>query len=294
MFTFNFLLLVSCQEQQTASDNLEVHEQVTTVEAESCGEPKDTQVAVITSLDFARRDDDGRSVGFDLDNHASDAGDQGGCGLEDISSPDGEAGIDSAFSGILPILESTQAVAINGLIEDSIRNGELLIMLELTRVSDLTADSCVDFSLSRGEGTPFIGTDGEILADQSFARMSVEPALVENVALTNGSFVAAPFFYRLSLQVLDVFVNFRMEQTHLFAEFQPDGSVSGYFGGAVPLEDFQVITELNDIGDVDDLLESMLGFAADIDLDADGTCDAISIVFAFEGVNAFFFAEQSN
>ena len=59
------------------------------------------QVAVITSMDFARRDDNGAALGFNLDNHETDFGDNEGCGLQDISAPDGTPGIDNAFSGLL-------------------------------------------------------------------------------------------------------------------------------------------------------------------------------------------------
>ena len=49
-----------------------------------CGEANE-QVAVITSMDFARRrDDNGAALGFNLDNHETDFGDDEGCGLQDI------------------------------------------------------------------------------------------------------------------------------------------------------------------------------------------------------------------
>ena len=54
------------------------------------------------------------------------------------------------------------------------------------------------------------------------------------------------------------------------------------------LEDFKTITELNDIGNVGTLLDTLLGQAADIDLDGDGECDAVSLVFTFSGVPAYF------
>ena len=86
-----------------------------------------------------------------------------------------------------------------------------------------------------------------------------------------------------------MFVNFNLRNGHIYAEYDEAGQVSGYFAGAVPLEDFSTITELNDIGEVAGLLSSLLEYAADIDLDQDGTCDAISVVFEFSGVNAFFY-----
>lgn len=249
------------------------------------------QVAVITSMDFARRNDDGTALGFNLDNHETDFGDNDGCGLQDISTPDGVSGIDNAFSGLLPALESTQAVAINGLIEDSLRNGELILLLELSYINDLEHDTCIDFGLWRGEGTPMIGTDGTVLDGQSFSRSEMEPGLVETIPLSDGSFVAGPFNYTLPVQVLDVFVSFTMQDAYLSGSIRSDGSMHGYFGGSVALDDFKTITELGDIGDVGTLLDTLLGQAADMDIDGDGECDAISLVFTFDSVPSFFFEE---
>ena len=253
-----------------------------------CGDAHQTLSVVITAMDFGRRDDNGAALGFNLDGHNTEFGDNEGCGLQDILSPTGEEGIDNAFSGLLPALESTQAVAINGLIEDSLRNGELIIMIELTHIDDAQNDGCADFGIWRGEGQPMIGTDGSVLDGQSFVRSTLEPGLVENISIQEGRFIAEGFNYTLPVQVLDVFVSFTMQQTRLYGEILPDGSMQGYFGGGVALEDFKTITELNDIGNVGTLLDTLLEQAADIDLDGDGECDAVSLVFTFSGVPAYF------
>ena len=118
------VLLVACSEKAQT-------------EPEDCGSDTDTVVALVSSLGFARRDEEGHTSGFDLDGDVTELGDSRGCGIPDQTSAEGVPGIDSAFSGILPALEATQAVAVNGLIEDSILSGELLILLELSRVDDL-------------------------------------------------------------------------------------------------------------------------------------------------------------
>ncbi|MCP4920487.1 MAG: hypothetical protein GY913_26600 [Proteobacteria bacterium] len=259
------------------------------VEEDSCGHQDDKISWVVTKMDFARRDDAGQGLGFDIDGHTTSSGDSDGCGIADITSPDGTEGVDSAFSGILPTLEATQAVAVSGLIEDSIKSGELLIVPELMRVDDLADDDCVDFGLWRGEGVPMVGTDGELLDAQTFTRSELDPGLVDSVELVDGALVAAPFEYTLPVQILDVFVTFHMNETHLQMEVDEDGTMHGYFGGAVPLTDFDVITDLDDIGEVGDLLEGLLPYAADMDLDADGTCDAMTIVFEVEGTESFFY-----
>ena len=136
-----------------------------------------------------------------------------------------------------------------------------------------------------------IGSDGELLPSQSFARSDLPNSESMGIAVEDGAFIASGFDYQLPLQVLDVYVDFNMKNTKLYGKWEPDGSISGYFGGAVPLDDFRTITDLNDIGDVADLLDGLLSAAADIDLDNDGTCDAISLVFSYEGISAFFYGE---
>jgi len=260
---------------------------------DTCGRVEDAESWVVTSLDFARRDEaTGQGLGFDIDGHVTSNGDSEGCGLADISDPDGNPGIDSAFSGLLPTLEATQAVAVSGLIEDSIKSGELLVMSELTRVESLEDDECADFGLYRAEGVPLIGTDGELLDAQTFHRSAeVEPGLVSGVVLRDGAFVASGFSYDLPVQVLDVFVTFHTQDVSLYQQVDEDGRVWGYFGGAVPLSDFEVITSLPDIGDVGELLAGLLPYAADMDLDGDGECDAITITFEYEGTEAWFYED---
>ena len=260
------------------------------LESGDCGSPTDTVSVVVSAMDFARRDDQGRAWGFDLDGHTTSGGDSDGCGIADVTRPDGVEGIDNALSGILPTLEATQAVAVSGLIEDSIRSGELLVMAELTRVDHPLQDSCVDFGLWRARGVPMVGTDGEILDHQTFDRdPDIEPGLDASIPLAAGVFQPQGFEVVLPVQILDVFLTFHMQQAQVYGELDEDGYMLGYFGGAVPLTDFDVLTELSDIGEVAGLLEGLLPLAADIDLDQDGTCDAMSIVFEVEGTPAYFY-----
>ena len=55
---------------------------------------------VMRTLTFAPAPD-GVGLGFDLDDHATVAGDAEGCGKADITDPDGAPGIDSAFEAHL-------------------------------------------------------------------------------------------------------------------------------------------------------------------------------------------------
>lgn len=250
----------------------------------SCGDEGDSQVALITTLEFARQESPGVSRGFDLD------GAEGTCGLDDLQHPDGQGSVDNAFSGLLPALEATEAVAITGLIADSITNGELLLLPELRRVDHDRDDACVDMGIWRGEGTPLLGTDGRLMEDQSFERSAdVAPALVEGVPLVDGVVQGGPFAMDLPIQVLDFQTVFSMSDGQARIEWHEDGSVSGEFGGAIPIA--QILDITNYAIDFGDLLEELLYLAADMHPDEHGDCQSISLTFTFEGRPAYFYEE---
>ena len=85
----------------------------------TCDADGPTATYVMRSLYFARSEE-GVGWGFDLDGHASAAGDPEGCGKADLTDPEGQGGIDNAFAGLLPTLEQTEAVAVEGLLQDAI------------------------------------------------------------------------------------------------------------------------------------------------------------------------------
>ncbi|MCB9766469.1 MAG: hypothetical protein H6739_42235 [Alphaproteobacteria bacterium] len=255
----------------------------------TCGAESDTVVAVITELTFGRRAEDGTAWGFDLDGFDSDPGDSEGCGAGDFTDPEGHAGIDSAFSGLVPALEATEASAVEDLIQDSIRNGQLLLMLELSRVDDPVDDDCVDVGVWRGEGTPLTGTDGGVLDSQTFLRSDLPPALMPGAALVDGTTWAQPLDMNLPMQVLDVELNFSITDGAIRVDLHEDGSISGYLGGAVPVSDILGIVAEDDLADIRDLVTGLVELAADMHPDEDGVCQSLSIVLEFEGTRAFFY-----
>ena len=63
----------------------------------------ETTTQVMETLSFGRRDGD-VGWGFDLDHEVSDQNDAAGCNRPDLTDPDGNPGIDSAFSSLVPAL----------------------------------------------------------------------------------------------------------------------------------------------------------------------------------------------
>lgn len=241
---------------------------------------------VMSSLTFGRREGT-ETWGFDLDGDVSTQGDVDGCGHADMVSPEGEEGIDSAFSGLVPALEATEAAAAESLIQDTIRAGELLILVELDGIDDWENDDCVQTTIHRARGKPMLGTDGEILDGQSFAGAE-EPAVVTCATLVDGALVAEGFDIALPVQVLDVAVQFNMQDAALRVDIpEPGAPAWGFMGGPVPLEDILRIVAEDDLADLREVITPLVTFAADMDADASGACQSLSIVLEFEGRDAF-------
>lgn len=275
------MLLTGCKDQPAD-----------TSDPTSC-ETGETYSWVMTSMTYTRRDAENRVWGFDLDDHASESGDDEGCGHADLEDPDGNEGIDNAFSGIVPALEATEAKAVEGLIQDSINNGELLILFQLSGVDDLMNDDCVSVSAFRADGAPMIGTDGLILDSQSFSRSNLLPqSTIEGAQIVDGRVVTRGLEIALPINILDVELQFNIDDAAIRLDVSEDTeSITGFFGGGVPLEDILVLTKEKDIGDITSLVESLVTTVADLYPDENGTCQELSVSFHLTGRTAFFYGE---
>jgi hypothetical protein len=251
----------------------------------------ETITAVLNVVAYTRRE--GNVVwGFNLDDHISDDNDEEGCDHADLVDPVGNEGIDNAFSGLIPALEATEASAVEDLIQDSVNNGQLLLMVSLHGVDDVVNDDCISVEFARADGTPIMGTDGEMLDGQSFARSENPPyAYVESAAIVDGvvDVRGVPLF--LPLQVLDVELEFDMPQGALRVDVSEDAVMTGVFGGGVQVGDILRIVEEGDLGDIRELVTGLVTGAADLKPDDEGVCQELSVAFEFQTTPAFFYGE---
>lgn len=259
----------------------------------ACDGGGETRIAVINSLRFARLDENDQTVGFDLDGVDSDQGDREGCGVQDYTDPQGNTGIDASFASLVPVLELTEAQAVEGLIANAIASGELLFTLEVGDLDDPREDPCVDFTFGRGEGRPDLSSTGEFLAGQTFERSDVVPPVsFADVPLEDGQLMVRPFDTHIPITIFDIHLDFEVHDAAMRLTLDEDGRMHGYFGGGV---DTQVIIDIVTEQNVDAALEetviSLMGIKADLAPDEDGVCHEISINFEFEAVSAFLFEE---
>ncbi len=279
----------------------------------SCDSADDSLAYVISVLDFARIEQ-GVSVGFDLDYHASEAGDPDGCRKADLVSPDGTAGIDNAFAGLLPALETTEAVAVSGLLQAAIAAGDLLLMMELRGVDDLENDDCVTMSFGPATGTPLLGNDGYLLDGQSFARDPNEnQVVVSGLQIRDGAIEMSGISFTLELQVLAAALSIEVQDASVHLSTRDgdrfldpsavtstdtglpdlgDGRVfPGYFGGSFSIDYMLDVLNANAIDqDLKDFINQALPLSADLKNNA-GECRSMSITFEFEATPAFYVEE---
>jgi hypothetical protein len=258
-----------------------------------CGDPSAMHSVVITQLAFTRINEDGSINGFDLDDTESAGGDPVGCGHADRVGTDGSAGVDSAFATLAPVLEGLGAGAVEGLIQQAIDSGELLLLIEISHLDDWQSDSCADVAVHRGEGTPLIGTDGTIMVDQTFGLSTEVPSTSGSGGwVEGGAFEIRSVEITLPVQILDVFLTFTMPEGALHLDLAEDGTVTGYLAGGVPVE--QITTQIggiSDIGELSSVIPPLIEAAADLYPDETGACTALSLGFDVAGKPAFVFRE---
>ncbi len=262
---------------------------------EVCSIDDAPQLLVVRTLGFALADDAGLSLGFDLDGETSVENGASGCGIADYTSPDGEAGIDNAFTRLTPALESTEAKisAIEGLVQAAITSGELLIALELGGLDDWEEDGCVSGEVGQAAGTPMLGTDGLILDGQTFDRdEEVDRAALDDGRIQKGVYEAGGLSVDLPVQILNASLTLPLREGRIRVERDGDDLFRGYLAGRVSAAYMLQIAQSENIDPtVADLLSVVLIANADFD-DEDGTvCGAVSVVLQFEAVGAYYYED---
>lgn len=259
----------------------------------TCSLDNAPQVLLLRTIHFALADANGISPGFDLDGTTTVPGDGTGCNIADYTGPNGESGIDNAFTLLQPALDSTEAkiTAIEGLVQDAIDSGALLIAIEVGGIDDWEADSCVAGAVGKAEGTPMIGTDGLILDGQTFDRdAAVDPTALTGGAITDGVLEARGLSFELPVQILNANLVFPLREGGLHLERSGDDAFTGYLAGRVSAAYLLSVAQTENVDPaVAELLGAVLSYNADL-TDDDGTeCGAISVTLSFEAVGAYYY-----
>lgn len=252
----------------------------------TCTTDADVDVAVIRTITFARADGD-VCTGFDLDGEVTELGDSS-CGGVDYVDPYGNPGIDSALAGLMPVLDSTEAVALEPIIQDFINAGEILLLLEMTGRETDDA-SCQGFRLLRGSGAPLVGTDDLLLEGQTLeVDTTAQSEFVSAQHTDDGAFLAAGFGFQLPIVVFDADLDLVFEDAVVRIEEQEDGTFSGWLGGGVPYQGLvDSLLDTNIDSELKELLPTAVEALADLDPDGDGECQNLSVTLEFDAVRGY-------
>ena len=249
-------------------------------------------VSVMDTLTFTSLVEDGIAPGFDVDGVITEKGDEESCGHGDFTSPDGEEGIDNQLAMITPLLDLVGLGAVHGLIQSSIEQGGLLLVLELDGLDDVTSDDEVGVTMRFGAGSPLLGTDGQLLSGQTYQVHVNSPDLsAPNGRVEDGTLTAGPFEVRIPIVVFDIEYELTVRNALIRADLTYDGGmVNGMLGGMVPMSDLWAIAEVADqeAGGIFDSVKLVLGNMPDHAPDENGDCTELSAALAFTAVSGFF------
>lgn len=255
--------------------------------------PSGTRLAAVNTLGFTRRLDDGSVPGFNLDDRVSDGGDRDTCGKMDYVSPDGTEGVDNQLATLVPLFEGIGIGALEGLVQNSIKEGGLLIMLETSGVDDEIDDPSVDVTLRFGQGTPLLGTDGLLLSGQTFhPSPDAEVITVGNAKLEGGVLSGGPFEAVLPVVVFGIKYVLPLHNARLTAVPTYDGGLTdGLLGGEVAIDDLMTIANQAAAFDGSILagVTAVLNGRGDLARNEEGVCTRLSGAFTFGAVSAFFY-----
>lgn len=263
-------------------------------------QPGATETYVITALNFTRESPRGVAPGFDLDGRTSGSDEQASCGKADMTSPDGQAGIDNQLAQVLPDVEKQVGNAVDGIIQGAINDGRLLVALEVANLNDTKKDECVDLHVKLLDGKPTLGTDGVVEAYQTFdprKEGQLESHAVNGATdgdttvvgkIDDGQLLIGPFELRIPIAIFDVAFTIHMRKAYIRMRFDEEGNAEGMLGGGVSMD--EIVEGVRTGAGVERIIGPIraVGKAvADLAPNDEGVCTLVSAALTFKARRAF-------
>lgn len=246
----------------------------------------DAQTNVLRQFSFTVAED-GVAPGFDLDGRVSEAGELETCGHADLTSPQGEEGVDNQLAAVWTTMAPLVGDAVEALVQGSINEGRFLLMIELVGVDDLLNDDDVTLNLFRGRADPDLGTFGLIAPDQTFyVHPEHAPTVVEGVQIIDGHLRAGPVAFDVPVDILEANFPLAVREGMVELDILDDGTFLGHLGGAMSVSEFMGEMLATNAREEAQLVQPLFENNADMGF-SDGGCDLFSTAFAFEGTTGF-------
>ena len=254
---------------------------------------EDSHVNVMRTVAVVGETEPGVAPGFDLDGRVSEGGEEETCGHPDLMSPEGSPGIDNQLAVMWPALEPLVGEAATALLQGSINEGRILIMMEMVGLDDLVNDDDVTFNLYQGLGEPDIGTRGLLAPSQTYRFDAEFPhTTLEGVQVVDGEAIVGPIEMSVPIDILNVYYVLHISHVWFRIQLHEDGTFSGFFTGA-----FNVFDLLEELYTSNAAPEAMLVapvLTTNTDMgNVNGECTLLSVAFTFEGTTAWVVRPES-
>lgn len=260
-----------------------------------------TSTAVVVSqIGFGARTGDsidGVEVadGIDLDGRVSDNSDELGCRRTDFMAPDGRMGVDNQFTFLYEtVSEVFQDGVVEGIIQNSINEGRLLLIYQISDVESLRNDDDVEVAIFLGEGRPDLNANARIVGNQTFDRRLDAPVTIVRGRIVEGVLETEAFDTEMPMAFFNVFFDLELTNARIRGEIREDGGMSGILAGAVDQEQVYEIGRMADGAQelqITPTLQMLLPRWADLLPGEDGRCTHLSAALTFESVPAFVFSD---
>jgi hypothetical protein len=256
-----------------------------------------SRLFVLDTVGFTRVQKGGIAPGFDVDGVVTQGtGDPKTCGKPDFTAPDGTPGIDNQFATLVPLIEASGLQAFEGLLQASIDNGGVLILLQLDGWDGSADDAAVTLTVRAGHGAPLLGTDKKLLTGQTFHLRPDSPERAAKNARVKGFQLDTDAFdLDLPVQVFGKLYVLEVRNARIRLHLRDDGRVDeGLLGGGITFASIAKIakTGAEDQPSIVDMVQALTDGAGDLAPDANGVCTQISAALAFQGAPGFLYAAE--
>ncbi len=245
----------------------------------ACPAPARRVSYVMAKIGFVREEPMRVDVadGFNLDNRVSELGDFMTCRAADMTSLDGEMGIDNQLARLIPQVDMMTGGVLDGAVQTAINNGQMLVVITMDSVDDLCNDPEVMVSVQRVAGMPFVGSDMLPDPGQTFDLMRSAVITRTTGRITNGVLEITPVDLPLPIAILDAQFIMNFYGAHLRLKLNNDGDSNGIIGGGISLNEFRASVAMFNIpNNLRTTVNSALLLFADLDRDSMNKCQKIS------------------
>jgi hypothetical protein len=255
-----------------------------------CSLETEPRTYLLSEMIILTPDDQGVSDGFDLDGRGADPSDKA-CGVADFTHPDGWHGVDNQIGIVWGIVASIAGEAADVLIQDAIDAGDILM---LASIYGAEADGdCARVEMFPGAGRVLSGTDGKLLANQTFARADEEREIIGVGEREDGVISVDGLGFTMPFAILGFFDVLPVHGAVVEIVEEDDGTIRGTLGGGIAVQGLyefvERVREFNDatsmdagLSDAIDALTPLIPIFADID-----DCQSLSAQISFRAIPAF-------